>query len=144
MFFATGAGTRVSEILIIVRFGHFLDKGIPFQFVFEGGDKETAFIVPVTLAFVVGVPGGNSFGLLVAVFFEEGVVLNVGPIVLLTHLEVEEIFSFGKMHSHGFGPHVLGVLPLFFGTDLPVFGNGPIFSMVLAGHVHLDAIQLVT
>ena len=141
-FFAAVAWVGVSEVFIVVGFDHFLDEGAPLHFIFEGGDKETAFVFPVTPAFVVGIPGDYSFGLTVAAAFEEGIVLNVEHVMLIAYLEIEGGFPHGKEHGHRLGPGVSGGATLLDGFNFPVLGNGPILSIVSARHVHLDAVQL--
>ena len=143
-FFAAHARARRLKVFVVVRFDHFLYKGVPFQLVFEGGDKESTFIGPVALVFVVLVPDNFPLGMSAAIFFEEGVVLDVGHIMVFAHLEVESVLSYGEDHRHGFAPGVFGGVTLFADFDLPILGDCPVLSIVPAGHVHSDAVQLGT
>ena len=54
--------------------------------------------------------------------------------------DIERILPLEYRHGHGIGP---GISALFCFFDLPVFGDCPVLSIVPAGHVHLDAVQLI-
>ena len=89
VFVAAGAGAGVSEIFIVVRFDHLLDKGTPLHFIFKSGDVEAAFVGPIAFAFVVRVTDDYILRAVIVCFFEDGVIAEKEYIPMFVYRNVE-------------------------------------------------------